>query len=229
VRAERLSLVGAQVAIRIEPDGQLTVFAGTNTRPLAATPSVAAMAGRPGAQQPATPEAPDSSAQAGVDHLLGMLAWIDGLGAAGLDGYELDEIGVKNGNVTVDDKRTGKQWAFDKINLSLTRLRAGELAFNIGSDDPEHPWLLAAGVKPGSSGRRQISLDARKVPLGDLLLAGRLMEGQFEASVPLSLTLRAEIGRDGVPQRPNDRRGRRDRPDRQPGRPDRRRAGRIQP
>ena len=33
VRAERLSLVGAEMAVRIEPDNKVTVFAGANKRP----------------------------------------------------------------------------------------------------------------------------------------------------------------------------------------------------
>src|ERR1700722_2324770 len=33
VRAERLSLVGAEMAVRIEPDSRITIFAGANKRP----------------------------------------------------------------------------------------------------------------------------------------------------------------------------------------------------
>ena len=33
IRAERLSLVGAEMAVRIEPDSKVTVFAGSNKRP----------------------------------------------------------------------------------------------------------------------------------------------------------------------------------------------------
>src|SRR4029450_2170655 len=33
IRAERLSLVGAEMAVRIETDSRLTVFAGSNRRP----------------------------------------------------------------------------------------------------------------------------------------------------------------------------------------------------
>src|SRR4029434_3859088 len=38
IRAARLSLVGAEMAVRIEPDGKVTVFAGSNKRPFV-TPS----------------------------------------------------------------------------------------------------------------------------------------------------------------------------------------------
>ena len=33
MRAERLSLVGAEMAVRIEPESKITVFAGANKRP----------------------------------------------------------------------------------------------------------------------------------------------------------------------------------------------------
>src|SRR5215211_2350146 len=40
LRAERLSLVGAEMALRIEHDGQLTLFAGADHRPIATAPSL---------------------------------------------------------------------------------------------------------------------------------------------------------------------------------------------
>ncbi len=42
VRAESLNLVGAELAVRIETDGRVTVFAGANKRPIAtASPNLA--------------------------------------------------------------------------------------------------------------------------------------------------------------------------------------------
>src|SRR5919108_498577 len=42
IRAERLSLVGAEMAVRIESGGQVTVFAGSNKRPLVTASATAA-------------------------------------------------------------------------------------------------------------------------------------------------------------------------------------------
>ena len=58
---------------------------------------------------------------ADCEDIAGILAWIDGLGATGLDGHDLRELGLKNGNLIVDDRRNGKRWTFDRINASLTR------------------------------------------------------------------------------------------------------------
>ena len=40
IRAYSLSLVGAELAIRIETDGQITISTGAERRPLAITPSI---------------------------------------------------------------------------------------------------------------------------------------------------------------------------------------------
>ena len=46
------------------------------------------------------------------DVFAALLSWIDGIGETGLDGHDLRELGLKDGNLTVDDERTGKDWAF---------------------------------------------------------------------------------------------------------------------
>ena len=45
MRAERLNLVGAEMAVRIEPDGEITVFAGANKHPIATAPGPIASVG----------------------------------------------------------------------------------------------------------------------------------------------------------------------------------------
>ncbi len=129
VRAKRLSLVGAEMQVRIEPDSKVTVFAGTNRQPFV-TASVTEPALRAGvAPNPMMPErapAPQvPGSRATIPDLAALLAWIDSLGATGLDGRDLSELGLKNGNLTLFDQRNGKQWEFHDINLSLTRPSGG--------------------------------------------------------------------------------------------------------
>ena len=64
-----------------------------------------------------------------------LLAWIDGIGQTGLDGHDLRELGLKSGNLTVDDQRNGKQWTFENINLSLERPSGGGIVVSLGSDN----------------------------------------------------------------------------------------------
>jgi hypothetical protein len=214
MRAERLSLVGAEMAVRIEPDSKITVFAGANKRPFV-TASAAEIPvqldGRPlpktadlttattatGAKQ--APAGGPASGGPVIPDFTSFLAWLDGLGATGLDGHELSELGLKNGNLTVDDQRNGKQWSFHDINLSMTRPKTGGIAVTLSSDSADPPWLLRAAMTPGPYGHRIVDIETEKLPAKDMMLAMRLV-GEYELDVPLSGRIHADIGADGVPQ-----------------------------
>src|SRR5262245_11684393 len=70
IRAERLSLVGAQVAVRIEENGQLTVFAGADKRPFATASAAAGPLPAAAVAPPAAPAGtPQGAQRSGVDSL----------------------------------------------------------------------------------------------------------------------------------------------------------------
>jgi hypothetical protein len=208
VRAERLSLVGAEMQVRIEADSKVTIFAGANKRPFvtasaAQTPVPARLAlplpsaGRAAAvPAPPVPPVPRNL----MPDFGALLAWIDSLGASGFDGHELGEVGLKNGNLTVDDERNGKQWTFQDINLSLTREKSGGVALTVSSEAAERPWLVRAAMTPGVHGHRIIDIETQKLPARDLMLAMRLGDGQYEPDLPVSARIRADIGPDGIPR-----------------------------
>ena len=110
------------------------------------------------------------------------------------------ELGLKDGTLTVDDARTGKRWNFQNITLNLERPRGGGMVVTIGSENPERPWGLTASIKPTNNGHRNVALEARHVSANDLLLASRLGDGTLEVDLPVSASLRGEIGPNGVPQ-----------------------------
>ncbi len=196
VRAKSLNLVGAEMAVRIEKSGAVTVFAGANKRPIAtAQPALAPTS--PGAVAEAAVPGPLG---AGAQDLAGLLTWIDGLGATGLDGHDLRELGLKNGNLTVDDERNGKHWTFSKINISLMRPAAGGITFRLSSDGVKEPWVLSAAMRPLGDGVRAVGLEARNVSTSDILLALRLNELEVEANLPVSASVRAEISANGALQ-----------------------------
>ncbi|MGH6770363.1 MAG: hypothetical protein ACRECO_15225 [Xanthobacteraceae bacterium] len=202
VRAERLSLVGAEMQVRIEPDGRVTVFAGANKRPfvtasVAQSPVRAGIAAAPAVVEPSSSQ--PQAARAALPDFAALLGWIDGLGATGLDGHDLSELGLKNGNLTVDDRRNGKQWTFDDINLSLTRPRPGSIALTVSSESTDAPWMLRATVTRNERGHRVVEVVTHKLPAKDLLLALRIGQGRFEPDMPVSARIRAEIGPDGLP------------------------------
>src|SRR5664279_2712157 len=197
VRASSLNLVGAELSVRIETDGGVTVFAGANKRPIA-TASPTLPVAPPG--QPAD-ALPQGTLRAGSQGVAGILGWLDGLGATGLDGHDLRELGLKNGNLIVDDQRNGKRWTFSRINVSLTRPEQGGVIFRLASDAPERPWVISAAMRPLGGGVRAVGIEARHVSTKDILLAMRLNEGDLDVDLPLSASVRAEILSDGTLQR----------------------------
>lgn len=197
LRAQSLNLVGAEMAVRIEPDGRLTVFAGANKRPIA---TATANSNTPPVDQPASATNAQGALRAEFEKLAGIMAWIDALGQTGLDGHDLRELGLKNGNLVVDDRRNGKRWTFDSINASLTRPGRGGVIFRLESENSERPWVLSAAMRPLTDGVRAVGIEARKVSMHDILLALRLDTDEFDIDLPVSASVRADVLADGTPQ-----------------------------
>ena len=125
-RAPNASISSApSSAVRVEADGRVSVSTAAAGRPLATTASLASVA-------PSTPAPPAPPLSRGgdkhslQDNIASFLGWLDSLGALGLDGGDLTEIGLKSGNLVVDDVRSGHQSKFENIRLSLTRPHSGE-------------------------------------------------------------------------------------------------------
>ena len=202
IRAQSLNLVGAEMSVQIETDGRVTVFAGANKRPIAtAAPAIELPQASPKSlSQDPQPEPQQGTPAAGIKDIAGMMAWLDGISASGLDGHDLREFGLKNGNLVVDDRRNGKRWTFDRINASLRRPAQGGVVFKIESVNPDRPWVLSAAMRPVADGIRAIGIEARKVSTRDILLALRLNDGSLDVNLPVSASIRADILPDGTPQ-----------------------------
>src|SRR6266404_1884754 len=216
LRAESLNLVDAELAVRITPDGYVTVSTGDTERPLATGVASKRQAGgtpplaQGSAAMPA-PAAPPSSgaAQSGTapavagnrDTTSGLLAgldWLDSLSLTGLDGQNLNEIGLKNGNLIVDDQQRGNKWNFENISLSLRRPSGGGVALQVG-EEGSHAWSLRVVVGPLANGVRSVDIRADKVSTTNILLALRLKDLTYSADLPLTGELKGELGRDGLP------------------------------
>lgn len=208
LRAETLRLVGAELSVRITPDGEVIVSTGNNSQPLAtgkvperltharADASAAEPALAP-SQSIATPSAAATSVP--TSGLLAVLDWLDSIGSKGLDGQSLNEIGLRNGILTVDDQQSKNHFTFDNITLTLRRPASGGVALSVG-EEGKNPWSLKVGVGAPANGVRAVEVIADKVPTKNLLLAMRLKDFSFTAEgMPLSAQLRGEIGRDGLP------------------------------
>jgi hypothetical protein len=213
LRAESLNLVDAELAIRITPDGYVTVSTGDNARPLAtgvvskrqpvagatspaqSSAAVPVLPAFPSASAPSstTPKVPDSASG-----LLAGLDWLDSLSLTGLDGQNLNEIGLKNGSLIIDDQQRGNKWNFENISLSLRRPSSGGVALSVG-EDGARAWSLRVVVGPAENGVRSIDIRADKVSTSNILLALRLRDLTYNADLPLTGELKGELGRDGLP------------------------------
>src|SRR6266581_4312608 len=154
----------------------------------------------PGAASPSSPAAPSAAAapentQSG---LLAGLDWLDSLSLTGLDGQNLNEIGLKNGNLIVDDQQRGNKWNFENISLSLRRPSGGGVALQVG-EEGSHAWSLRVVVGPAANGVRSVDIRADKVSTTNILLALRLKDLTYSADLPLTGELKGELGRDGLP------------------------------
>jgi Protein of unknown function len=216
LRAESLNLVDAELAVRITPDGYVTVSAGDTARPLATgvaskrqaggapSPAESAATLPAGPVSPATPGAPSGATVKLPDNrdtaggLLAGLDWLDSLSLTGLDGQNLNEIGLKNGNLIVDDQQRGNKWKFDNITLSLRRPSGGGVALSVG-EEGRHAWSLQVVVGPAANGVRSVDVRANKVSTSNILLALRLKDLTYSADLPLTGELKGELGRDGLP------------------------------
>ena len=130
--------------------------------------------------------------------LLAGLDWLDSLSLTGLDGQNLNEIGLKNGNLVVDDQQRGNKWTFENISLSMRRPSGGGVAVSLG-EEGARPWSLKVVIGPPQNGVRSVDLRADKVPAANILLAMRVKDLTYSAELPLSGELKGELGRDGLP------------------------------
>src|ERR1700722_19149566 len=207
LRAESLNLVDVELSVRITPDGYVTVSTGDNARPLATGVASKKEAGLPptfprqtAPVAPATPS-PDQPAAAADGAQAGLLAgldWLDSLSLTGLDGQNLNEIGLKNGSLIVDDQQRGNKWNFQNISLSLRRPSGGGVALSVAEEGAQG-WSLRVAVGPPANGVRSVDIKADKVSTTNILLAMRLKDMNYSANLPLSGELKGELGRDGLP------------------------------
>ncbi|WP_430707684.1 DUF3971 domain-containing protein [Nitrobacter hamburgensis] len=218
LRAESLNLVDAELAVRITPDGQVIVSAGDNAKPLATGVASAARPSVPPSPSDIVPSSiapsvqstpqlrePAAGATPAISHdrnnasaLLAGLDWLDSLSLTGLDGQNLNEIGLKNGKLVVDDQQRGNRWSFGNISLSLRRPSGGGVALSV-SEGGSKAWSLHVTVGTPADGVRPIDLRAAGIPAKNILLALRIKDLTYTADMPLSGELKGEIGRDGLP------------------------------
>jgi hypothetical protein len=229
IRAESFRLVDANMTIRIDADGQINVLVGgeqpfvtispdheTKPSPPRQANQDRAPAEQVPLRQPGTGKPPQNnspifalqalSERSVATNASALLAWIDKLGKLGLDpgtggfdGQSLNEIGIANGALTIDDRRSDTEWKFTQISLNLNRPKAGGVALSVLSENPERPWVVSAALSPSPQGHRRLQFEARKVVLDDLL-ALRMTDSKLRSDTLVSASIDSDIATDGTPQ-----------------------------
>lgn len=192
IKAERLSLIGAAMALRIDRSGQVAVFAAAE-KPRAA----GAVPDERGAPAPAEAPVAAATARDTPGMLNAALSWLSSLDSSGLDGGHMVEVGLQSGSLVVDDERSGRRLNFDNIHFGIRRLEQGGAAVAVTSSGADGPWSLNAAVTRLGNGNRAIEAVMRDVSPRDILLAMRMSDPDFDADVPLSGVLQAEIDANG--------------------------------
>jgi len=204
LRAESLRLVDAELSVRITPEGEVIVSTAGTTQPLATGKVPVKPLVKPLVIAPADYSAPPvpgqpSAVTASAPGLLAIMNWLDTLGSKGLDGQSLNEIGLRNGSLQVDDQQSKTEFSFENINLSLRRPTAGGVVMTVG-EEGANAWSLRLGVGAPANGVRPVELAANKVPTKNLILAARLKDFTYTTDgMLLSGEIKGEVGRDGLP------------------------------
>lgn len=215
----RIDLVGVELTVHINAQGELSVATGRNAKPLHAparqgelrptqgadavpaagapnAPAPAQDAAAP-AQQATQPSNPSDTLPFDPMHLQGLAALADSIDRGGLDGAALTDVGLKDGTLRIESEISGRQWAFEHISIALSRPPAGGMTFDLTSGGTDGPWSARATIGTLGSGGRPISVEVRDLSPRDLMIAAGKGDGDLIATSPLSLDLTSRIDADG--------------------------------
>ena len=200
VQTERLSLIGAEMALRIEPNGEINVLAGTGKPALAVTP--AATNSIAPAAMASTGETVRVPAGRGFRQSAYGGPCLDRSARLARPRWRFARRDRPEG-LHAGRRGSAQRQALElRAHQSQPDASGGRRRCASRSTRPERMACgrLTATVTPKPDGRRTIETVIRDVSPKDLMLALRVSDGQFSADMPLSAVIRAEIERDGTLQ-----------------------------
>jgi hypothetical protein len=217
----RIDLVGVELTVHINAQGELSVATGRNAKPLhaparqpdlrttqgavAPAPNGAPAAdAAPAAQaaptaQAAPPAEPTPSDTLPFDpmHLQGLAVLADSIDRGGLDGAALTDIGLKDGTLRIESEISGRRWAFEHISIAVSRPPAGGMTLDLTSGGTDGPWSAKATIGTLGADGRPISVQIRDLSPRDLMIAAGKGDGDLIATSPLSVDLNSRIDAEG--------------------------------
>ena len=203
-KVRRVDLVGAEMTVKIAASGIVAVATGKGAKPLTAGPLPASGTGAAGAgAQPAAadlargdvPAARDGS----VDPLMlrSLAALINDMERGGFDGGTLQDVGLKDGTLRVENESSGKVYVFQHISIRLTQAEQGGRILTFTFQGPSGPATLTATIGPERERARDLRLEVRDVATKDIVGAFTQDWRRFYMDLPLTARMDARIGVDG--------------------------------
>ncbi len=220
-RARRIDLIGAEMTVKIAASGSVAVATGKGAKAITTTPSgeplvppltattpapTAPSAGAtPGAQTAPGTQAPAVAASSGATRapvsdplvLKGLAQWLEQLERGGLDGGALEDVGLKDGTLVVQNEASGRKVTFDDISIRLARPAHGGVVLTFTVKSPHSTATLVATIGPVADRERTVMLDLKDVSTRDLVQAFSQDWRRFYMDMPLSASLNARLALDG--------------------------------
>jgi hypothetical protein len=177
-RPRRVFLRGAQVYLRPDAQGRLTVRASDEGVPITLDRG-----------QPQAPLASGAGALA---------AWLSSLDGAGLDGATLGDVALRETRVVIETSAGKRAAVFDNLGATLSRPAEGGVALTIDSSGRRGPWSVTLTAGNGEQGAHTIETVARNLAPEDILAALGAPVFPHEWTTPVSLVARADVTGEGM-------------------------------
>jgi len=123
---------------------------------------------------------------------------------------DMQHIGLSNGQLDVEDRRTGTTISFKRLNLSVDRLsfggvhllagatgEAGPFSIEVLAHNLSGPMLLLPSVTKPANGLYGMEIEAKNIPVHKVLVAAGVGQQPLTIAMPLSAKLNAAFQADG--------------------------------
>lgn len=195
-KARRVDLVGADMTVKIAASGVVAVAAAQGARPLVSTRPPQSAPAQPAGTDPA--QAPAAADAPGDPLVLRQLAALmNDLERGGFDGGALEDVGLKDGTLRVENESSGKTYVFQHISVQISRPQTGGAVLDFAFQGPSGIATLIATIGPERQRERTLKMEVRDVATKDLVSAFTQDWKRFYMDMPLAAELNARMNVDG--------------------------------
>ncbi|MEP9376307.1 AsmA-like C-terminal region-containing protein [Aquabacter sp. CN5-332] len=199
-KARRIDLVGAEMTVKIAASGVVAVATGKGAKPLTSTPvpqSPADAAPAPGVTSDAAAVAAQAASRTNPLELRALAGVLNDLERGGLGGGALQDVGLKDGTVRVENESSGRSFTFQHLSIRMSRPAQGGAVLDFAVQGPSGTATLVATIGAVRQRERTIDMVLKDVATQDLVGAFSQDWRRFYMDMPLAATMRARMTIDG--------------------------------